>query len=45
EWKGTATYDSALALLRGSDSLTGDAYKEEFLYLLTLLQRAQDEVN
>ena len=39
EWKGTATWDSALELLRGCKSVTGDVYKEEFLYLLGLLQR------
>ena len=39
EWKGTATWDSALELVRNCRSVTGDAYKEEFLYLLTLLQR------
>ncbi len=42
EWKGTATYTTALELLRESKSLSGDPYKEEFLYLLTLLQRAED---
>ena len=42
EWKGSASYTSALELLRGSEGLTGDPYKEEFLYLLTLLQRAED---
>ena len=39
EWKGTATWDSALELVRNCRNVTGDAYKEEFLYLLTLLQR------
>ena len=39
EWKGTATWDSALELARGCKSVTGDPYKEEFVYLLTLLQR------
>ena len=39
EWKGTATYQSALELLRGNGSLTGDPFKEEFLYLVTLLER------
>ena len=39
EWKGTATWDSALELLRGCKSVTGDVYKEELVYLLTLLQR------
>ena len=39
EWKGSATYASALELLRGCESVVGDAYKEEFLYLVTLLDR------
>lgn len=39
EWKGTATYASALTLLRGCGAVQGDVYKEEFLYLLTLLDR------
>ena len=39
EYKGDATYDSALALARSCGSVTGDPYKEEFVYLLTLLQR------
>ncbi|MEA5069537.1 MAG: von Willebrand factor type A domain-containing protein [Christensenellaceae bacterium] len=41
EWKGGATYASALELLRGCEGITGDAYKEEFLYLVTLLERAE----
>lgn len=39
EWKGSATYSSALALLRGHRALSGDPFKEEFLYLVTLLNR------
>ena len=39
EWKGTSTWDTALTLLRES-VVTGDAYKEEFLYLVTLLARS-----
>ena len=39
EWKGTATYESALELLRSCGSVTGDTYKEEFLYLVNLLAR------
>ncbi len=39
EWKGTASYDAALELLRGDADVTGDPYKEEFLYLVTLLNR------
>ena len=41
EWKGSATWEQALELVRGCECVTGDAYKEEFVYLLTLLQRAQ----
>ena len=43
EWKGTATWDSALELVRGCGSVTGDPYKEEFVYLLTLLQRGNEQ--
>ena len=39
EWKGTATYDSALELLRSCGSVSGDVYKEEFVYLVNLLNR------
>ena len=39
EWKGTSTWQQALELARGSGTVTGDAYKEEFVYLLTLLER------
>ena len=39
EWKGSASYASALALLRECGNVKGDVYKEEFLYLLTLLER------
>ena len=41
EWKGTATWTSALELIRDCGSVAGDPYKEEFVYLLTLLERAQ----
>ena len=41
EWKGSATWAQALELVRGCESVTGDAYKEEFVYLLTLLERAE----
>ncbi len=39
EWKGTSSYGEAAALLRSCSSLTGDVYKEEFLYLVNLLAR------
>ena len=39
EYKGSATYSGALELARGSSLVTGDPYKEEFVYLLTLLER------
>ena len=38
EFKGTASYADALKLARSSAGVTGDAYKEEFVYLLTLLE-------
>jgi len=39
EWKGSSTWDAALDLARACGAVTGDPYKEEFVYLLTLLQR------
>ncbi len=42
EWKGTSSYADALALLRDCGSVTGDSYKEEFLYLVNLLERGQN---
>ena len=39
EWKGTASYAEALSLARDCQSVTGDPYKEEFVYMLTLLER------
>ena len=44
EWKGEASWDQVLELLRSCGSVTGDVYKEEFVYLATLLQRA-GEIN
>ena len=41
EWKGTATWAQALELVRGCECVTGDPYKEEFVYLLTLLERTR----
>ncbi len=41
EWKGSASWAQALELVRGCESVTGDPYKEEFVYLLTLLERQQ----
>ncbi|MDD4135325.1 MAG: von Willebrand factor type A domain-containing protein [Eubacteriales bacterium] len=43
EWKGTASFASTLNLLRACKSVSGDPYKEEFLYLLTLLERASSQ--
>ena len=40
EWKGESTWAQALELARGCKNVSGDAYKEEFVYLLTLLERA-----
>ena len=42
EWKGTTSWAQALELIRGCGSVTGDVYKEEFVYLLTLLERADN---
>ena len=41
KWKGTSNWDSALALARNCAAVSGDPYKEEFVYLLTLLQRSE----
>ena len=41
-YKGNASLDSALALARDCAAVAGDPYKEEFVYLLTLLKRADD---
>lgn len=40
EFRGSASWDSALELARSCGSVSGDPYREEFVYLLTLLQRA-----
>ncbi len=40
EYKGTSSWSSALELLRASNP-SGDPYKEEFVYLVTLLERAE----
>ena len=39
---GSASFESALKLLRGCASVTGDVYKEEFIYLVGLLDRRPD---
>lgn len=39
EYKGASSYADALALARGSNTVSGDPLKEEFVYLLTLLER------
>ncbi len=41
EFRQDSTWDSALALARDCGTVSGDPYKEEFVYLLTLLQRNQ----
>ena len=41
EWKGTSSWQQVQELLRSCESLSGDVYKEEFLYLVNLLERAQ----
>ncbi len=38
-FKGTATYEGAMELLRSCESVLGDPYKEEFLYLVNSLAR------
>ena len=38
-WKGTATWESTLDLLRGCGSVSGDVYKEELVYLVGLMVR------
>ena len=40
EYRGEASFESALALARDCVSVSGDPYREEFVYLLTLLERA-----
>jgi len=39
EFMGDSSYAAALHLARSSQGVTGDPYKEEFVYLLTLLER------
>ena len=39
EFKENSSWASALELARSCGTVTGDVYKEEFVYLLTLLQR------
>ena len=39
EWAGTSSLDRALELLRGCASVTGDVYKEELVYLVSLIER------
>lgn len=39
QWAGTSSAESALTLLRGCESVTGDVYKEELVYLAGLLCR------
>ena len=39
-YAGSASWESVLTLARSSGLVTGDPYKEEFVYLLTLLERA-----
>ena len=43
EYRGDAGWSEALALARSDTGASGDPYKEEFIYLLTLLQRAEAE--
>lgn len=38
-YKGSASYTDVQSLLQGCDTVTGDVYKEEFVYLVNQLQR------
>ena len=40
EYAGTSSWQSALTLARDCSAVSGDPYREEFVYLLTLLERA-----
>ncbi|MBQ9251385.1 MAG: von Willebrand factor type A domain-containing protein [Clostridia bacterium] len=42
EYRGEAALDSTLELARSCGTVLGDPYKEEFVYLLTLLQRGKE---
>ena len=42
EWKGTASWETVQELLRDCGSVKGDTYKEEFLYLVNLMEREGD---
>ncbi len=41
-YKGSATFENVQALLKGCDTVAGDVYKEEFVYLVNLLQRQSE---
>ena len=41
EWKGDSSWESALTLARDCGAAHGDPCKEEFIYLLTLMQRSK----
>ena len=40
-YSGSSSWANALALARSCPGVTGDPYKEEFVYLLTILERQQ----
>ena len=42
EYAGSASWESALGLARDCGAVTGDPYREEFVYLLTLLERGAE---
>ena len=42
EYAGESSWQSALALARDCGTVSGDPYKEEFVYLLTLLERGSN---
>ena len=42
EYAGSSSWESALSLARDCGMVTGDPYREEFVYMLTLLERAAE---
>ena len=40
-FRGTASYEEAMDILRGCESVLGDTFKEEFLYLVNQLSRME----
>ncbi len=42
EYAGSSSWESALTLARDCSMVTGDPYREEFVYMLTLLERTAE---